>query len=368
MRAVLLTGHGGPEVLELRDDVPLPTPAYGEVLIAVGACGINNTDINTRVGWYSKRVTGATPGADGASGVSDDADDGGWGAALRFPRIQGADVAGRIVAVGEGVAASRVAERVLVDPWLRDPDDPADRSKAGYLGSERDGGFAEYTTVPSVNAYAINSACSDAELATFPCASSTAEHMLTRAALEEGETVVVTGASGGVGSALVQLAKRRGAFVIAIAGRTKLDAVRALGADFVVARDSFDLAAAVRAHAPGGEIDVAADIVGGAGFTMLIDLLRRGGRYVTSGAIAGPIVDLDLRTLYLRDLTLIGATVMPRDIFARLVDYIEKGEIKPLLAKTFDLADLAAAQTEFLAKTHVGNFVVVPPEASRRRS
>jgi len=289
--------------------------------------------------------------------------DGGWGTLIHFPRIQGADVAGRIIAVGEGVAETRIGERVLVDPWLRDPDDRGDRSKAGYLGSERNGGFAEYTTVPGVNAYPIESARSDAELATFPCSSSTAEYLLTRAALQSGETLLVTGASGGVGSALVQLAKRRGATVIAIAGRAKLDAIHELGADFVVARDAPDQAEAVRAHAPGGEIDVAADVVGGPGFGMLIDLLRRGGRYVTSGAIAGPIVDLDLRTLYLRDLSLLGATVMPREIFPRLVGYIEKEEIKPLLARTVPLADLAAAQSEFLAKRHVGNFVVIPNPA-----
>ncbi len=219
MRAAVLTGHGGLDKLEFRNDVPVPQPVAGEVLIAVGACGMNNTDINTRAAWYSRSVTEATGGggADGFAAAQES--DSTWsGAGLRFPRIQGADVAGRIVAVGTGVAAARVGERVLVDPWLRDPENPGDRAKAGYLGSERDGGFAEYTTVPAVNAIAIESAHSDAELATFPCSSSTAEHMLAKARLGSGETLLVTGASGGVGSALVQLGKRRGAQVIAVAG------------------------------------------------------------------------------------------------------------------------------------------------------
>ncbi len=172
MRAVVLTGHGGLDRLAYRVDVPVPRPGAGEVLIRVGACGMNNTDINTRTAWYSRSVTEAT--ASGGTGGFEAAreDDSTWGGAgLRFPRIQGADVAGRIAALGAGVPDARLGERVLVDPWLRDPHDPEDRAKAGYLGSERDGGFAEFTTVPAVNAVAIESELSDAELATFPCSS-----------------------------------------------------------------------------------------------------------------------------------------------------------------------------------------------------
>ena len=369
MRAMVLTGHGGLDRLEFRDDVAVPAPAPGEVLIAVGACGMNNTDINTRTAWYSRSVTeptsGATSGATGGAGAGGfeaaRAGDSTWGGAgLRFPRIQGADVVGRIAAVGAGVAEARVGERVLVDPWLRDPEDPGDRAKAGYLGSERDGGYAEYTTVPAVNAMAIESALSDAELATFPCSSSTAEHMLAKARLGAGQTLLATGAYGGVGSALVQLGKRRGATVIAVAGASKIAAVGGLGADAVIARDAPELEAAVRAASPGGEVAVVADIVSGPGFPGLLDLLARGGRYVTSGAIAGPMVELDLRILYLKDLELLGATVMARGIFEDLVGYIARGEIKPLLARTFPLEALGEAQVAFLEKQHVGNFVILP--------
>ena len=158
MRAAVLTGHGGLDKIEVRNDVPVPQPVAGEVLISVGACGMNNTDINTRTAWYSRSVTEATGGG-GADGFAAAAEgDSTWGGTgLRFPRIQGADVAGRIVAAGAGVAEARIGERVLVDPWLRDPEHPGDRSKAGYLGSERDGGFAEYVAVPAVNAMAIES-------------------------------------------------------------------------------------------------------------------------------------------------------------------------------------------------------------------
>jgi len=174
-----------------------------------------------------------------------------------------------------------------------------------------------------------------------------------------GETVLITGASGGVGSALVQLAKRRGARVIAVVGRSKMQDVAALGADRVIARDEADFESAVRAATDDGEVQVVADVVGGPGFARLLDLLARGGRYVTSGAIAGPVVDLDLRSLYLKDLTLLGATVMPVGIFETLVGYIERQEIRPLLAQTFSLDKIAAAQAAFLLKQHVGNFVII---------
>jgi NADPH:quinone reductase-like Zn-dependent oxidoreductase len=260
------------------------------------------------------------------------------------------------------VPDARIGGRVLVDPWLRDADDPNARHLAGYLGSERDGGYAEYVTVPAGNAFAIRSRLCDAELATFPCSYSTAEYMLTRARVGEGEAVLVTGASGGVGSALVQLARRRGARVIAVAGRGKMQAVAELGAEQVIPRDAEDLEAAVRAAVPEGEVHVVADVVGGKGFPSLLEVLARGGRYVTSGAIAGPIVELDLRTLYLKDLELQGATVMPIGIFATLVGYIEREEIRPLLAGTYALDRIREAQSAFLDKKHVGNFVITPGE------
>ena len=362
MTAAVLTGHGGLEKLIVRDDIPVPKPKANEVLINVGACGMNNTDINTRIGWYSKAVgnatnsTGASDGPDRFSG-----EDATWGGgAVVFPLIQGADVAGRIVAVGEEVSSKRVGEPILVDPWLRDPFDPENRNLAGYLGSERDGGFAQYTTVPAENAFLIKSELTDAELASFPCSYSTGEHMLHRVRLSEGEKIIVPGASGGVGSALVQLAKRRGAWVLAITSQAKMNSIRALGADVVLDRNQKDLEHQIQKILPGGEVDVVADVVGGTGFSMCLNLLCRGGRYVTSGAIAGPIVELDLRTLYLKDIEMHGATAMPVGIFENLVSYIENGEIRPLLAREFLINDIKKAQKEFLVKKHIGNFVVLP--------
>lgn len=349
MRAVMLTGYGGLDKLEYRDDVPIPSPGSDHVLIRVTACGMNNTDINTRTGWYSKSVTGSTE----VETVEEEVD-GSWGGGLTFPRIQGADPVGTIVAVGPNVPTARIGERVLIDAWMRDPGE--DLEKARYLGSERDGGYAEYLAVPAANAYPIQSDLTDIELASFPCSFATAEHMLERAGVADGQWVLVSGASGGVGGALIQLAKRRGAKVIAIAGQTKLEAIRELGADETVARQSADPAQVVSDLV--GQVDVFADVVGGQHFAHLLEVIKRGGHYVTAGAIGGPIVDLDLRTLYLHDLTLHGATVLPSYVFSNLVGYIERSEVRPVVAATFPLSELAAAQEAFLRKDHVGAIVI----------
>jgi NADPH:quinone reductase-like Zn-dependent oxidoreductase len=358
MTAVLLTGHGGLDRLEIRHDVPTPRPGPDEVLIRVAAAGVNNTDINTRTGWYSKAVKGAT-GAGGATGFAEaDAADGGWtGTPLRFPRIQGADCCGRIVAVGERVDPARIGERVLVRTLLRSPVDHRP-FECWTFGSEWDGAFAQYARAPARDVWRVECDWSDAELASIPCAYSTAENLLHRAGVG-AERVLVTGASGGVGSAAVQLARRRGATVIAVAAAAKARELEALGADRVVDREA-DL---VRELGP-NSIDVVIDVVAGPRWGALLDVLVRGGRYATAGAIAGPLVELDLRTLYLKDLTLLGCTFQEDAVFENLIGYIERNEIRPLVARTYPLAEIARAQTDFLAKRHVGKLVLIPPRTA----
>jgi NADPH:quinone reductase-like Zn-dependent oxidoreductase len=357
MKAALLLGHGGFEQISLRDNVPVPVPGRGEVLLRVGAAGVNNTDINTRTGWYSRIVAEGTTASAAATGIADvRSSDTGWtGAALRFPRIQGADACGRIVAVGSGVSADRLGERVLVEPVFQSPA-AADRYRATYFGSECDGAFAQFACVPSAHALKITSDLTDAELASFPCSYSAAENMLTRLEVCAEDTVLITGASGGVGSAAVQLAKRRGATVIAIASASKAVAVESLGAARVLARDA-DIVASLGAES----VDAVVDVVGGTSFPALLEVLVRGGRYAAAGAIAGPIVALDLRTLYLKDLELSGCTVLDPQVFGNLVGYIERREIRPVVAAIYPLSEIVAAQREFLAKQHTGKIVLVPP-------
>lgn len=355
MHAMVLTRHGDLDAYEWHEDWPVPKPAADEVLVEVGATGMNNTDVNTRSGWYSKAVSEATTGGAYAEVAEEDPT---WGGApIQFPRIQGADVCGRIVAVGADVDSARIGQRVITDNWLRDADDLGNMNKTGYFGSERDGGYAQFCTMPARNALAVNSALTDAELATFSCSYSTAEGMLDRAHVTASDTVLVPGASGGVGGALVQLAKRRGARVIAMASEAKQLAVAELGPDRILPRSPEDLRKALGADE---RVSVVADITGGPMFPALIDILERGGRYTCSGAIAGPMVQLDLRTFYLNDLTFTGSTVIGPNVMPNLIRYIEEGAIRPVLAATYPLADLKEAQMAFIQKAHTGNIVVVP--------
>lgn len=343
MTGVLMTGHGGPEKLEYRSDIPVPVPGAREVLIQVAAAGVNNTDINTRIGWYAK--------TDG------DTDNASWsGEALRFPRIQGADVAGHIVAVGVDVEQSRIGERVLIEPCLIEVNG-RELGHPWYYGSECNGGFSQYTTVAARHARKIESNLSDTELASFPCSYSTAENMLTKSGVTANDRILVTGASGGVGSAAVQLAKARGADVIAVTSSAKADELLALGASQAIGRDQ-DLIEALGENS----IDVVIDLVAGPKWPNLLEILKPSGRYAVAGAIAGPIVELDVRTLYLKDLSFFGCTVLRPGVFENLVRLIESCKIKPLVAEVFPLAQINEAQTVFQSKKHIGKIVLKIPD------
>ena len=355
MHAVVTTGNGGYDKLDYRL-VPTPVPAAGAVLVRVLAAGMNNTEINTRLGWYSSSVAGSTDDLSTAQQDSaEHKDDGGWNEATLFPIIQGTDCCGRVVALGPGGDEMLFGKRVLVRACMR-PDGFASMRNI-WMASDFNGAFAQYVTVPASEVFPVECGWSDAELATIPCAYATAETMLNRAGCKAGEEVLVTGASGGVGSAALQLAKRRDARVTALTSACKADAVKELGANRVVTRDE-DLL-----HVLGTEsIDLVVDNVAGEGFPTMLKLLRRGGRYTSSGAIAGPIVDLDMRDVYLKDISLIGTTAWDEPVFPNLIRYIEAGEIRPLLAATWPLGEIAAAQRAFARKEFVGNFVLIPPD------
>jgi NADPH:quinone reductase-like Zn-dependent oxidoreductase len=354
MKAVVTTGNGGYDRL-VWCDVPVPTIGPGEVLLRVLAAGVNNTEINTRLGWYSSSVTTATNAAAAAEEERPThKPDGGWNIATPFPFIQGTDCCGRVVATAPDVDPVLVGRRVLVRACMR-PQGFGSMDNI-WMGSDFDGAFAEFVKVPAAEVFEVRCDWTDAELASIPCAYATAENMLHRARAMAGEHVLVTGASGGVGSAAVQLARRRGARVTAIAAASKADAVRALGAERVIDRDA-DAVALLGEES----VDLVVDNVAGPHFGAMLKLLRRGGRYASSGAIGGPIVSLDMRTFYLKDLTLVGCTAWDEPVFPNLVGYIERAEIRPLVAATFPLERIADAQREFLEKRHVGKFVLIPP-------
>ena len=351
MKAVVTVGNGSYDKL-VYCDVPVPALGAGEVLLQVLAAGVNNTEINTRLGWYSSSVTGGTE--ETASAEATERADGGWNEGTPFPFIQGTDCCGRVAAVAPGVDAALIGKRVLVRACMRK--DGFGSMETVWMGSDFDGAFAQWVKVPAAEVFVVESGWSDAELATIPCAYGTAENMVHRAQVGGADHVLVTGASGGVGSAVVQLAKRRGATVTAIVGASKMDQVRAIGADHVIARGE-DIVASLGENA----VDVVVDNVAGATFGSMLKVMKRAGRYVSSGAIGGPLVTLDMRDFYLKDLRLIGCTAWDEPVFPNLIGYIERNELRPIVAKTFPLEGIADAQREFLEKKHVGNFVLIPP-------
>ncbi len=344
MSGVYLTHHGGPEALQWREDIPVPKPGPGQVLVRVAAAGVNNTDINTRVGWYSSDVTGAT------DDVDQDVDAGGWGGALQFPRIQGGDLCGIVEAAGPG-AEFQPGQRVTCPINLPRPR-PGHPQGFIALGSEIDGAFAQYCLVEADDLYDVSaSPLSDTEIAAIPCAFGTAENLLTRAGVTAGHKVLITGASGGVGLAAVQLARLRGASVFGVTSAAKAEVVKSQGAV-----ETFDRDAAL----PADMFDVVIDVVGGPTWAGLVLALKPGGHYAVSGAIAGPMVQADLRDIYLRDITIHGCTHQPPEVFGRLVELMNAGRIKPLISRTYPLRDIAKAQEDFQSKALPGKLVLIP--------
>lgn len=335
MSGVQLTRHGGPEALVWRDDIPVPRPGAGEVLVRVLAAGVNMTDINTRVGWY---------GGEGRAA--------GWAGGMAFPRVQGSDLCGRIVALGQGVTGLEMGARVICPTNQHEP--TAENPIAFVsIGSEFDGAFAQYCLVKAKHLHDVSSsALTDIEIGAMPCAYGTAHNLLSRAQVAVGERVLVTGASGGVGLAAVQLALLRGAEVTGQCSLSKSAPLRSMNAG-VLARESVPQAKS---------FDVVIDVVGGEGWQDRLEALRPGGRYATSGAVAGPLVKGDLRRIYLNDLTIYGATHQPREVFAGLVTIINTARLRPVVSKTYPLREIALAQADLAAGRYPGKLVLIPSE------
>lgn len=338
MAASVTTAHGGLEVIEYHTDWPRPVPGPDQVLVRVTAAAVNNTDLWSRLGAYG---TAADP--DGVAG---------WrGVPLDFPLIQGGDIAGVAVEVGEGAPSAWIGRRVIVDPIAT----YEDGFPAEIVGSEVDGGFAGYHVSAAGRIHDVSdSPLTDEQLACLPIAYGTAMGMVERGACRAGERVLVTGASGGVGLAAVQILVGRGCRVVALTSAGKEDLVARYEPEVIVVRDDLGTT-----EVP--EVDAILDVVGGGDFAWTLDRLRTGGRLVIAGAIAGPVVDIDLRRLYLRNRRLIGSTMHTTDHFAALAELARDGVIEPLVADVFPLAEVPAAQERFTRKDFVGKLVVTPP-------
>ncbi len=349
MSGVQLTRHGGPEALVWNEAIPVRAPESDEVVVRVKASGVNNTDINTRIGWYSTDVKDSTEEVKLDANI----EDGGWAGALPFPLIQGGDLCGDIVSIGDDVAGLEIGMRVTC-PTNQPVPTQNEPTKFVAIGSEFDGAFAQYCTLPADRLFDVsNSPLSDVEIAALPCAFGTAWNLLSRSNVSGGDKVLITGASGGVGLAAVQLAKLRGAQVTGIASPAKQDVVRLSGAETIINRGETPEPQAYT---------VVIDVVGGDDWTHFINALKPGGRYAVSGAIAGPVIEADLRTIYLNDITIFGCSFQPVKVFAELVGLINEGRIQPYISKTYPLREIATAQEDFQSKRFPGKLVLIPPE------
>jgi len=337
MTAAVTMGHGGPEQIEVRDDWLRPHVGPGQALVRVTAAAVNNTDIWSRQGAY-----GTTADPDAIVG---------WkGVPLDFPRIQGIDIAGEVVTVDANVDRSWVGKRVIVDPAAVYAGD----YPTHIVGSELDGGFAQYHVCGVSQLHDVTaSPLTDAQLSCLPTAYGTALGMLNRAGCSAGERVLVTGASGGVGMAAVQLLLARDCIVIARTSAARRRQIAELGVAEVSVRGLDEVSELEH-------VDAVLDVVGGDEFGLIIDRLRDGGRIVTAGAIGGPVVAFDIRRLYLHQRTLIGSTMHTPADFAELAAIAVAGNLEPLVAASYPLSEIAAAQARLLAKDFVGKLVLEP--------
>ena len=364
MAAMQLMGHGGVDQLQYRTDVATPRPGPGEVLVRVSATAKNNTDRKAREGLYPTKDRDEV--ASFAMGGEP---------TLTFPRIQGADVAGRVVAVGDGVDESRVGERGLLDFNLY-PDDRRDINLTpDYYGHGADGGFAEYIAVPSDQFHRVdNPELADAELAALGmCSYQTAVHMLNVAGVSAGERVLVTGASGGVGTALIQLCRVMGAIPYALSQQDKAQALKELGAEAVLDRSDMDsFTDRVMAETGGEPIDAVMDLAGGEMTdrfidTMITDMTRRSTypRLSIAGASAGNVSEVLWTRIYLYQVQIFGVSHGTREEAEQLVAWIRSGQLKPVLHGSFRLSALREAEHYFVNRGsgYLGKIVIVPDSA-----
>lgn len=332
MSGALLTGHGGPEARRLSGHVSTPQPGPGEVLVQVLAAGVNLKDINTPMGRHGQHEHYTT---DGSARV------------IPFPPFMGSDLCGRVVRQGAGVTEPKVGARVICRTDLSD-------STAERPAAVRPSALAEFCVVPASYLLDVSdTVLTDMEVGAMPYAYGVAHNLVSRAGVRAGEKILVTGASAGVGLAAVQLARLRGARVTGQCGAEKAKAVLAAGAVATVGRDP-----------DAKSYDVVIDAVGGPRWHKRLEALRPGGRYAVSGAIAGPMVDGDLRTVFLNDLTLFGCTHQSREVFSGLVTIINTGSVKPLVSKIYPLRDSAGAQVNLAAGPCSGKLLLVPNESN----
>ena len=343
MKAVTFHQHGGPEQL-IYEDVAVPVPQAGEVLVRVRACALNHLDIWIRQGIPNYPIT--------------------------LPHVSGCDVSGVVERVGEGVYAPfSIGQPVVVSPgiscWqceycLAGKDNFC--STYRLVGAQVDGGYAEFVKVPAVNLLSMPEGLTVEQAAAYPLVAVTAWHMVkTLANVQPGETVLVMGAGSGVGSMGVQIAHLLGARVLSTVGADdKIERAKMIGADVVINHAREDVTERIRAATDGRGVDVVVEHVGQAVWEQCLRSLTRGGRLVTCGSTSGPESRLDVRYVYARQLTIMGSYMGTRAELLEVSRFIRDGKLKPVVDSVFPLSDARRAQERMLARKSFGKIILVP--------
>ena len=340
MKAALFHEFGGPAVLRL-EEVSAPVLQAGEVLVRVHAAALNHLDL-----WVRRGLPIETT----------------------MPHIGGSDVAGVVEAKGAGVRGVKVGARVIVNPSLSCGE--CEWCRAGeeslclhykILGEHTQGGFAEFVAVPAANLFPIPKDVAFEQAAAAPLVFLTAwRGLMTRGRLKAGQTVLITGASGGVATAAVQIAKHAGAYVYAVTATEHVEAVRNLGADVVYDRTQVDFAKQLWADTNKRGVDVILDSVGEATWQQTLRSIARGGRLVVYGATTGPKAELDLRALFWKQAEILGTTMSNRSEFEEVMRLVFAGELKPVIDKVFKLDEIRAAHERMEKGEQFGKIVIVP--------
>ena len=331
MRAVVIHEHGGRDKLIL-EEVADPTTSSGEILIRVKAVGLNYLDIFVRRGMP--------------------------GLPIDLPRISGGDIAGEVVALGEGVQSVSVGQRVLIDPAITMPD-----GTGGALGESATGGLSEYFAISADNAIPLPDDVSYEQAAALPIAYGTAWRMLiTRGRLQAGESILILGASGGVGTGAVQIAKMLGCEVFAAAGSTaKLAQLRELGADHLVNYTEHpEFHRYVRGIRGGEGVDVVVNYTGGDSWVRSLKAVRHGGRILTCGATAGFEPPTDIRYIWRREMDILGSDGWRRQDLMDLLDKVQDGSIIPVIGATLPLEETAEGHRLLEDREIFGKVIITP--------
>ncbi len=341
MNGYRIAAHGGPEVLQWQE-LPTPEPGPGEVRVRVRACGVNHLDL-----WVRNGVPGHR---------------------FPLPLVPGSEVAGNVDAAGPGAGDLEPGTPVLVGPGVSCGRCAACRAGRdhlcpdyGLLGEHRDGGYAEFVTVPRRNLFPIPRGLSYAEAAAVPLVFLTAWHMLAdRAALAPHEDVLLHAAGSGVTTAGIQIAKLLAArrIVVTSTSDDKLERARSLGATHALRSDQDDFARAVRVLTDGRGVDVVFDHVGGELLERSFRCLARGGRIVTCGATAGAEAAIPLRAVFFKQLSILGSTMGTLAELERLLPWFESGELAPVVADVLPLARAAVAHDRLTARGVFGKLVL----------